>query len=198
VPGVPTGLTAAATSTTTATITWTAPADDGGSAITGYVVEESVNGSAYAERNRPSATPTEVEFTGLTPGATYQYRIAAINAEGTGAFSSPSDPLTMPTTDVTVPGQVSGFTKGRFTKLGTQYRVTVRWQPPADDGGAPVTGYVARIGTGGRWSSWADLSNAATRLTELRRDTNYRLQVKAVNSEGVGALAVYRFTTPVR
>jgi serine protease len=198
VPGVPTGLTAAATSTTTATITWTAPADDGGSPVTGYVVEESIDGSAYTERDRPSATPTEVEFTGLTPGATYQYRIAAINAEGTGAFSSPSDPLTMPTTDVTAPGQVSGFTKGRFTKLGTQYRVTVRWQPPADDGGAPVTGYVARIGTGSRWSSWADLSNAATRLTELRRDTNYRLQVKAVNSEGVGALAVYRFTTPVR
>jgi serine protease len=198
VPGVPTGLTAAATSTTTATITWTAPADDGGSPITGYVVEESIDGSAYTERDRPSATPTEVEFAGLTPGATYQYRIAAINAEGTGAFSSPSDPLTMPTTDVTAPGQVSGFTKGRFTKLGTQYRVTVRWQPPADDGGAPVTGYVARIGTGSRWSSWADLSNAATRLTELRRDTNYRLQVKAVNSEGVGALAVYRFTTPVR
>ena len=198
VPGVPTGLTAAATSTTTATITWTAPADDGGSPVTGYVVEESIDGSAYTERDRPSATPTEVEFAGLTPGATYQYRIAAINAEGTSAFSSPSDPLTMPTTDVTVPGQVSGFTKGRFTKLGTQYRVTVRWQPPADDGGAPVTGYVARIGTGGRWSSWADLSNAATRLTELRRDTNYRLQVKAVNSEGVGALAVYRFTTPVR
>jgi serine protease len=198
VPGVPTGLTAAATSTTTATITWTAPADDGGSAITGYVVEESIDGSAYTERDRPSATPTEVEFAGLTPGATYQYRIAAINAEGTSAFSSPSDPLTMPTTDVTAPGQVSGFTKGRFTKLGTQYRVTVRWQPPADDGGAPVTGYVARIGTGSRWSSWADLSNAATRLTELRRDTNYRLQVKAVNSEGVGALAVYRFATPVR
>ena len=198
VPGVPTGLTAAATSTTTATITWTAPADDGGSPNTGYVVEESIDGSAYTERDRPSATPTEVEVAGLTPGATYQYRIAAINAEGTSAFSSPSDPLTMPSTDVTVPGQVSGFTKGRFTKLGTQYRVTVRWQPPADDGGAPVTGYVARIGTGGRWSSWADLSNAATRLTELRRDTNYRLQVKAVNSEGVGALAVYRFTTPVR
>ena len=198
VPGVPTGLTAAATSTTTATITWTAPADDGGSPVTGYVVEESIDGSAYTERDRPSATPTEVEFTGLTPGATYQYRIAAINAEGTSAFSSPSDPLTMPTTDVTVPGQVSGFTKGRFTKLGTQYRVTVRWQPPADDGGAPVTGYVARIGTGSRWSSWADLSTAVTRLTELRRDTNYRLQVKAVNSEGVGALAVYRFATPVR
>ena len=198
VPGVPTGLTSLATSTTTATITWTAPADDGGSPITGYVVEESIDGSAYTERDRTSATPTEVEFAGLTPGATYQYRIAAINAEGTGAFSSPSDPLTMPSTDVTVPGQVSGFTKGSFTKLGTQYRVTVRWQPPADDGGAPVIGYVARIGTGSRWSSWADLSNAATRLTELRRDTNYRLQVKAVNSAGVGALAVYRFTTPVR
>jgi serine protease len=198
VPGAPTGLTAVATSATTASLSWSAPANDGGSPITGYVVEESIDGSAYAERDRPSATPTEVDFAGLTPGATYRYRIAAINAEGTGAFSAPSDPLTMPTTDVTAPGQVSGFTTGRFTKIGTQYRVTVRWQSPADDGGAPVTGYVARIGTGSRWSSWAELSNAATRLTELRRDTNYRLQVKAVNSAGVGALAVYRFTTPVR
>jgi serine protease len=198
VPGAPTGLAAAATSTTTATITWAAPADDGGVAITGYVLEESVNGSAYAERDRPSATPPQIEVAGLTPGATYQYRIAAINAEGTGAFSAPSAPLTMPTTDVTAPGQVSGFTKGRFIRIGTQYRVTVRWQPPADDGGAPVTDYVARIGTGGRWSSWSDLTSAGTRLTELRRDTSYRLQVKAVNSAGEGTLAVYRFTTPVR
>ena len=198
VPGAPTGLAAVATSTTSATITWTAPADDGGAAITGYVLEESVNGSAYAVRGSPSATTTEAFAEGMTPGATYQYRIAAINAEGTGAFSQPSAPLTMPTTDVTAPGQVSGFTKGRFTKSGTLYRVTVRWQPPADDGGAPVIGYVARIGTGGRWSSWSDLTSAGTRLTDLRRDTNYRLQVKAVNSAGVGALAVYRFTTPVR
>jgi hypothetical protein len=104
----------------------------------------------------------------------------------------------MPTSVVTVPGAVSGFTKGRFTKVGTQYRVTVRWQPPTDDGGAAVTDYVARIGTGGRWSSWSDLTSAGTRLTELRRDTNYRLQVRAVNTAGEGTLAVYRFTTPVR
>ena len=198
VPGAPTGVAAAATSTTTATITWTAPADDGGAAITRYVLEESVNGSAYAERGRPSVTPPEIEVAGLMPGATYQYRIAAINAKGTGAFSTPSTPLTMPTSVVTVPGAVSGFTKGRFTKVGTQYRVTVRWQPPTDDGGAAVTDYVARIGTGGRWSSWSDLTSAGTRLTELRRDTNYRLQVRAVNTAGEGTLAVYRFTTPVR
>jgi titin len=187
-----------ATGTTSATITWTAPADDGGSAITGYVLEESVNGGAYAVRGRPSATSTQAFAEAMTPGATYQYRIAAINAQGTGAFSAPSDPLIMPTESATVPGPVSGFTKGRFTKSGTTFRVTVRWQPPADDGGAPVSGYVARVGTGGRWSSWSDLDSAAARLTALRRDTNYRFQVKAVNSEGAGALAVYRFTTPVR
>jgi subtilisin family serine protease len=198
VPGAPTGLAAVATGTTSATITWTAPADDGGAAITGYVLEESVNGSAYAVRGRPSATATEAFAEAMTPGATYQYRIAAINAEGTGAFSQPSAPLTMPTSVVTVPGAVSGFTKGRFTRIGTEYRVTVRWQPPADDGGAPVTGYVARIGTGSRWSSWTDLDSTATRLIELRRSTTYRLQVRAVNSEGEGARAVYRFTTPLR
>ena len=198
VPGAPTGVRAVADSTTTATITWTAPSERGGSAITGYVVEESVNGSAYAVRGQPSAAATEAIVEGMTPGATYQYRIAAINAEGTGAFSQPSTPLTMPTSVVTVPGAVSGFTKGRFTRIGTEYRVTVRWQPPADDGGAPVTGYVARIGTGSRWSSWTDLDSTATRLIELRRSTTYRLQVRAVNSEGQGARAVYRFTTPLR
>lgn len=198
VPGAPTGARAAALSTTTASLAWSAPLSDGGSPITGYVVEESIDGGAFTERARPSATPTDVAIAGLTPGATYQYRIAAINAEGTGAFSSPSAPLTMPTNVVTVPGVVSDFTRGRFAKSGTQYAVNVRWQPPADDGGAAVSGYVARVGTGSRWSSWTDLDSAATRLTSLRRDTNYRLQVKAVNSAGVGALAAYRFTTPVR
>lgn len=196
VPGAPTGVGAVATSTTSATITWTPPADDGGSVITGYVLEESVNGGAFTVRGRPSASTTEVFAESMTPGATYQYRIAAINAEGTGAWSQPSPPLTMPTS--AVPGAVSGFTQGRFVKSGTTFRVTVRWQPPADDGGAPVTGYVARIGTGRNWSSWSDLDNAVTRITELRRNTSYRLQVRAVNVEGKGPVAVYRFTTPLR
>ena len=197
-PGAPTGVQAVATSTTSATISWTPPADDGGAAITGYVLEESVNGGAYAVRGRPSATATEAFADSQIPGATYQYRLAAVNEAGTGAFSQPSAPLVMPMDMVTAPGEVSGFTKGRFTRTGTNFRVTVRWKPPLDDGGAAVTGYVARLGRGTAWTSWTDLSSPATLLTSLRRDTNYRLQVKAVNSEGPGAVAVYRFATPSR
>ena len=198
VPGAPTGVSAAATSTTAATITWSAPADDGGSTITGYVIQESVNGGAYAERGRPSASPTQVDVAGLTPGAMYQYRVAAINAQGTGSFSAASAPLTMPTTVVTTPGPVSGFTKGRFIPTGRTFKVTVHWKPPVDDGGAAVTGYIARLGRSGSWTSWTDLTSRAALLTSLRRGATYRLQVKAVNAEGPGALAVYRFTTPSR
>ena len=195
-PGAPTSVQAVATGTTTARVTWSAPSDDGGSAITGYRVERSVDGSAYALLGTADPTPTSVTITNMTPGSTYIFRIAAINAQGVGAYSLLSAPLVMPTIFVTTPGPVSGFTKGRFIPTARTFKVTVRWKPPVDDGGAAVTGYIARLGRSGSWTSWTDLTSRAALLTSLRRGATYRLQVKAVNAEGPGALAVYRFTTP--
>ena len=48
VPGVPTDMTASAASTTRAMLRWTAPANDGGSPVTVYRVEESVEGGAWS------------------------------------------------------------------------------------------------------------------------------------------------------
>ena len=90
------------------------------------------------------------------------------------------------------------FTRGSFTKTGKTYRVTVKWKAPSVDGGAPVTSYVARLGRGTTWTSWSSLTRPAALLTDLRRDAKYRLQVRAVNSEGSGTVAVYAFTTPKR
>jgi hypothetical protein len=135
---------------------------------------------------------------GMMPGATYQFRIAAINAEGTGSYSQPSAPLTMQTAEVSLPGKVSSFTKGKFIKTGRTYKVTVRWALPAADGGTSVTGYVARVGTGGRWSTWSNVDSAVTVVTSLRIGTRYTLQVRAVNERGPGAIASYALTTPRR
>ena len=46
VPGAPTSLTATASGSTTINLSWTAPADNGGSAITGYRIEVSPNGTS--------------------------------------------------------------------------------------------------------------------------------------------------------
>ena len=196
VPGAPTSLTAAATSPSVARVQWTPPASDGGAAISSYRVELSKEGGDYVEYGSAASISTDVS--GLVPGASYQFRVAAVNSAGVGAFSQPSAPLVMPTEVVTVPGPVRDFTRGSFTKALNTYRVTVRWKAPLDDGGAPVTGYVARLGRGSTWSTWTTLPRPSTLVTDLRRDTKYRLQVRAVNSEGRGTVATFTLRTPVR
>ncbi|WP_344930551.1 putative Ig domain-containing protein, partial [Streptosporangium carneum] len=87
VPGKPT-ITTVTAGDATATMTWTAPGNNG-SAITGYVVTPYLNGVAQTPQTF-SGTATTQTLTGLTPGATYTFTVAAQNAAGTGAASAPS------------------------------------------------------------------------------------------------------------
>lgn len=198
VPGAPTGLRATAVDTTTATLTWTAPANDGGSAITKYRVEQTVDSGPWQSLGDTSGAGVSVDIVDMTPGATYQFRVSAINASGVGAASQPSAPLTMPTSVLTAPGPVAGFIKGAFVKKGRNYQVIVEWDPPADDGGAEITGYLSRVGVGSNWSSWSPLDEPSTFVTGLRPGVKYKLQVRAVNSQGSGTVASYSLNPPRR
>ena len=95
-PGAPTNLTAEADGGTRIDLTWDAPADDGGSAITGYRIEVSDDGSSgwtELEANTGS-TDTNYTHTGLLPGDTRHYRVSAINANGTSEESNSDDATT--------------------------------------------------------------------------------------------------------
>ncbi|MGA0011166.1 MAG: trypsin-like serine protease [Candidatus Nanopelagicales bacterium] len=197
-PSAPTGVSATVTGAGTFTLTWNAPSSDGGSPITGYLIEQSYDGGDWDELGITKTSATSATIIDADPG-TYSYRIAAINAEGLqGAFSQPSAPVTMPEDVVSTPGKVSGFSKGKFTKTGKTYRVTVRWQPPADDGGAEITGYFARVGRSGSWSAWTDLDEPVTDLIRLKRGKTYTVQVQAANSEGLGEIASWKVKVPRR
>jgi hypothetical protein len=74
------------------TLRWTAPQSDGGAPVTGYVVEYRVNGGDWVRVGPFAGTATEI--TGLQNERVYQFRVAAVNANGTGAFSSPDLGLT--------------------------------------------------------------------------------------------------------
>ena len=73
---------------------WTAPASNGGSAITGYVVTPYIAGVAQAAQTFSSAATTET-VTGLTAGTSYTFKVAAVNAAGTGPASAASAAVTV-------------------------------------------------------------------------------------------------------
>lgn len=71
-----------------ASFTWPAPAD-GGSPITDYVVQRAtVSGGPYTTQPDAVSSATGFSQTGLTNGIDYFYVVAAVNAEGTGLFST--------------------------------------------------------------------------------------------------------------
>ena len=73
-------------------MTWTAPAFDGGSAITGYDVTSYAGGVARGTIS--VGVVTQATFGGLTNGTAYTFRVAAKNVAGTGAQSVDSNVVT--------------------------------------------------------------------------------------------------------
>jgi hypothetical protein len=97
VPAAPTGL-AGTPGDASVALAWEAP-DDGGSPITGYVVQHRATGTAawfeaalgtlgHDAAVAPGASMTSAIVSGLVNGTSYDFRVAARSEIGTGAFSS--------------------------------------------------------------------------------------------------------------
>lgn len=84
VPGVPTNVTAIA-GNEEAAISFTAPSDNGGSSITGYIV------TSHPDNITATGTDTAITITGLTNGTTYTFSVKAINDVGYSIASAPSN-----------------------------------------------------------------------------------------------------------
>ena len=130
-------------------------------------------------------TVSERSFTddSVERGATYYYSVRAMNVLGEGRMA-PAVELTIP--DLTAPSAPRNMT---LRLNGTA--VVIRWEPPADDGGSGITGYVVLRGM-----SQNDLSDIAETGTVLSYtdsglvyNTTYYYAVVAVNDMGRSALS---------
>ncbi|HEV2953407.1 MAG TPA: LamG-like jellyroll fold domain-containing protein, partial [Candidatus Dormibacteraeota bacterium] len=90
-PGAPTNVTAVPASQQ-ANVSWTAPASNGGSPITGYSVY------VYPGGQQVGSSTTSAWVNGLTNGTAYTFTVIAANAAGWGAWSAYS-PYVTPTAD---------------------------------------------------------------------------------------------------
>ena len=95
VPGAPRNLVATASGTTQINLSWSAPASNGGFAITGYRIEVSPDGNSnWTELVANTGNPNTTFAHTVAAGTTRHYRVLAINARGSGLPSGVANDTT--------------------------------------------------------------------------------------------------------
>ena len=210
-PGAPTKLSATA-GDKQVTLSWRAPADDGGEPITGYEYRyRPEDDSTYDDTDNPwtatGSTGTTATVHELTNGMTYYFQVRAVNDldctvagrmgdcnEGQESLEAFATPVGKPATRVDLTMAPSHENR----------RVKLTWDTtplPTDE----LSGFQYRQKAGGGYGSWIDIPNssASTRthvVASLTNGTTYTFQVRAVNSSGGGLasneLSAVPSTTP--
>ena len=81
-------------SSTSLTVAWTAPASDGGSAITAYDLRYTADDNSMVEEDIWSSGALQYELTGLQRDTSYKVEVRAVNANGDGPWSDPTSGAT--------------------------------------------------------------------------------------------------------
>ncbi|MEI6796758.1 MAG: fibronectin type III domain-containing protein, partial [Methanomassiliicoccales archaeon] len=185
-PGAPTLETAVAGFVNT-TITWTAPASDGGSPITAYKVYYGL-GAPNTLYLTSGAGVLSAEIIGIFPGSVYSFAVKAVNLAGDSAQSN-----VMTATPYTVPGAPT--MQIAFAGISS---VSITWATPVYDGTSPITAYKVFYGLGAPnilyQTYGASITSAV--LTGLVPGSTYSFAVKAVNLAGDSAQSNILTSTP--
>ena len=173
-------------------VAWTAPEDNGGSALVSFKVQwEESSVSSWDSPDEKTVTAVsgqkdyETTISSLANGTKYTVRVLAVN--GNRATDNTSDasntasgtPSTMPR----APKSVTITNKGDRTLI-------VTWEPPDNDGGSAITKYkVQWMGDGDTaWTTPANEKLASDRsheITDLTNGVQYTVQVFARNEHGL-------------
>ena len=154
-------------------LSWSAPDNDGGSAIIRYEVSSN-NGSTWIN----VSTNTSYTFAGLTNGTSYTFRVRAVNDAGNGA----DDTVTAtPVASISTPTAPKNLT----AEPGNG-QVKLSWSAPDNDGGSAIIRYEISF-NGSPW----DISTTNTSVTfyYLMNEISYTFRVRAINDTGNGAVA---------
>jgi len=152
-----------------AIVSFSPPANNGGSTITSYTVTSSPGGLTGTGPASP------VTVANLTNGTAYTFIVQARNAAGTGAASGASN-------SVTPIGSPSAPTIGTATAGNSQ--AAVSFTPPSNNGGSTITSYTVTSSPGGLTGTGPA---SPVTVANLTNGTAYTFIVQATNTAGTGA-----------
>ena len=180
-PGTPSGTVA---SSAQINLTWTAPSNNTGSAVTDYLVYYSSNsGSTWETFTASVSTSTSRNITGLTAATSYIFKVAAKNSVGYGPFSSNSSSYTT-LSGPQVPETPTAVSAGSATTSS----LSVSWTAPSNDGGAAISSYWLQKSSdnGVTWETVTVSASSPQTVSGLTISTSYVFRVAARNSIGYG------------
>ena len=180
-PGQATNVTAESSGTSSVTVDWNAPASGG--PVTSYKITPYI-GSTPQTPTTVTGTPLETEkkVGGLTTGTSYTFTVQAVNANGPGPASAPSNAVS-PQAAV-APSAPLGVRARPATESAL-----VTWNAPTSDGDSPITGYTVTPYIGATAQTPVDVGASTTSktITDLDTGSDYTFRVRATNAVGTGA-----------
>jgi hypothetical protein len=171
----------AAAGNQTVTLTWSAPASDGGAPPVTYSVNR--NGSLLA--GATGLTTLSYADNTVTNGTTYSYTVVASNSVGPGPASNTA--TATPTAGATIPGAPS-LSASPANPRGVRLTVTA----PANNGGSPVTQYQIYRGTssgGETFDGTVNCSSSSCTFKDPKSTSSgvtYYYKAYATNGVGTG------------
>jgi Fibronectin type III domain len=181
VPAAPTGVTASA-GNAQATVSWTAPTVLSVTPINDYVIQySSDSGANWTTASDGTSTSTSATVTSLVNGSSYVFRVAGVNAVGTGSYSTASSSVTPGVNSVTLTSG-GGNNSWRWQNNGF-------FDATPNSGGQYIVGkYEGVQGNGGWRTTWTvatkptSVSSAVLTIpTEARNGTAFAVLIKGAN-----------------
>ena len=161
-----------------ATVSFTAPTNNGGSAITGYKVYVYKDGVKQNSLTT-SGTSSPITVTGLTNGTAYTFKVVATNSVGDSSESTESSAVTPVAATVAAAPTAVSATAGNG-------QATVSFTAPTNNGGSAITGYKVYVYKDGVKQNSLTTSGTSSPITVtgLTNCTGYTFTVTAINSQG--------------
>ena len=172
----PSALTATAASSTQINLSWTAGTETGG-AIAQYLIQRCSGASCTSFTQVGTSTTTTYSDTGLTPSASYSYRVQTSDANSnTSAFSNTASATTL----VTSPTAPSGLTASASGPV----QINLSWTASTETGGT-ISQYLVERCTGALCTTFAQIGTSMTTSysdSGLTGSTTYTYRVRAQDS----------------